>query len=183
MYRLDAVVHREAYKDIAEGNVRKEVDSPYFVLFYNIILSAAEFMDKAQLEGTIEFVFDEQGKIGKRARDWYYFIKERVRPEIRRRMGGEPIFKHDSELLPLKAADVLAWQIRRHLAIEQPLDIEHNEIVDSILAMPGVSCQIKPEHLQAFVANMGHGLMLMSDCRYLIPPAESSLEQPGKPLG
>jgi hypothetical protein len=48
---------------------------------------------------------------------------------MRRRMGGEPVFKHDKDLLPLKAADLFAWQIRRHLDLEQPNRIPHNDIV------------------------------------------------------
>ncbi len=169
-YRVDAVVDREAYEFFVKGRVPKEIDSPYFILFYNIILSTAKFMDKAKLEGTADFVFDEQGKVGTRTRDWYYFIKERVSLEIRRRLGGEPTFKHDTELLPLKAADLLAWQIRRHLALEQPGGLEHNEIIDTIVGqILGVSCQIRPEDLRDFVASIGHGLLLKSDCQYHIP--------------
>jgi len=173
MYRVDAVVSREAYQALVEGKVPRKIDSPYFVLFYTVILSSAAFVNKASLGGTVDFIFDEQGKIGKRAGNWYQFIKERVRPEIRNRLGCEPDFRHDSELLPLKAADLLAWQIRRHLDLEQPRGNEHNKIVDQILAkILGVSCHVHPEHLKAFVANIGHGLMLKADCRYHIPKQE-----------
>ena len=170
MYRVDVVVGHDAYEDIVRGKVPSEIDSPYFGLFYTVILAAASFMDKASIEGTVDFVFDEQGKIGRESRDWYYFIRERVEPRIQRRMGAEPIFRDNKDVLPLKAADVLAWQIRRHLDLEQPEGVAHNEIVDSILAMQGVSCQIRPEHLEEFVANIGYGLLLKANCLHLIPP-------------
>jgi hypothetical protein len=173
MYRVDAVVNREAYADIVQANVPKKIDSPYFTLFYSVILSAASFMDKANLDGTVNFIFDKQGKIGQRALDYFHFVKEYAPANIQRRLGAEPIFENDSDWLPLKAADVRAWEIRRHLDIEQPEGTEHNSIMDSILAMSGVSCQVRPEDLQAFVENIDHGLMLRSKCLHWIRSGES----------
>ena len=170
MYRVDAVVGHDAYEGIVRGNVPSEIDNPYFGLFYIIILAAAHFMDKAKIEGTADFIFDEQGKIGRAARDWYYFIRERVEPRIQCRMGAEPIFRDDNNVLALKSADLAAWEIRRHLDLEQPEGIEHNEIIDQILdGLLGVSCQIRPQDLKAFVANITHGIMLRADCKYHIP--------------
>jgi hypothetical protein len=181
MYRVDAVVSREAYDDIVRGRVSAEIDDPYFVLFHTIILAAAHFMDAAHLEGTADFVFDEQGKIGREARDWYYFIKGNIELRIQSRMGAEPIFRDDDNVLALKSADLLAWEVRRHLAVEQPTGTAHNERLDSILAMQGVSCHVMPEHLDAFVRNFSHGLMLQAHCVHLIPPSAGS--SPEQPLG
>lgn len=169
-YRIDVVVGRDAYEFIAKGKVPPEIDDPYFLLFCNVILAVAQFMDKMKLAGTVDFVFDEQGKIGRTARSLYYAVKKYARPEMRQRMGQEPVFKHDRDLLPLKAADLLAWQLRRHWDVEQPLGIAHNEIVDQIVGrVPGVSCHIRPEDLQLFVANIHGGLVFRSACVRHIP--------------
>jgi hypothetical protein len=171
MYRVDVVLQRLAYMDIVKGKVPRKIDSPYFMLFYVVLLATAEFMDKSGLEGTVDFVFDEQDKIGRLCASFYYDLKRWVPDRIRKRLGGEPTFRHDKDLLPLKAADYLAWHIRRHLDIEQTEAKPHNEIVDSVLAMYGVSCQTRAEDLRALVRNIAHGAMFRGKCSYLLPPA------------
>lgn len=170
MYRIDVQMHREAYDCFVKGRVPKKIDDPYFLLFYNVILASVEFMGKMNMEGTVEFVFDEQGKVGERARSLYYSIKEYTDAKVRQYMGGEPVFKHDRDLLPLKSADLLAYQLRRHFDLEQPQGVPHNDIVDEIIArLLGVSCQIRPEDLQLFAANISHGLLFRSTCVYHVP--------------
>jgi len=65
-------------------------------------------MDKANIDGTVEWVFDVQGKIGDEANKWYDFIRDEVSPAVRQRLGSKPIFRHDKSVLPLKAADLYA---------------------------------------------------------------------------
>lgn len=166
MYRVDVVMSRLAYDDIVKGRVNRKIDSPYFLLFYLILLSTAELMDKAGLEGTVDFIFDEQNQTGRECANFYHEIKKRVSERVRRRLGGEPIFRADKDVLPIKAADVLAWQLRRHLDMEQPQGTPHNEIVDQTLAMLGVSCHVTPDHLRAFIRDASHGIMFKADCLY-----------------
>ena len=145
------------------------IDSPYFLCFYNVIISFAEFMDKAGIEGVVDWVFDDQGLWGKNAARWYDFIKTAVAPHVGCRLGAKPVFRHDNRLLPLKACDIWAWQIRRHLDKEQPQRVAHNDYIDSLLGLHGVSNVIEGEHLEEFVANIGHGLMLKSSTTYFLP--------------
>ncbi|HEV3277718.1 MAG TPA: DUF3800 domain-containing protein [Terriglobia bacterium] len=177
MYRLDVVLSRPAYNGIVKGRINPKIDSPYFLLFYTIILETAELMNKLGMEGTADFIFDDQGKIGQECASFYEEIKKRVDERIGRRLGSRPIFRHDKEILPIKAADVLAWQLRRHLDIEQPQDIEHNQIVDDALAMYGVSCHITNDHLRDFMRNASHGLVLRSECQFHLP---DGLAQPDR---
>jgi hypothetical protein len=102
---------------------------------------------------------------------WYNFVRANVSPQVRSRMGTTPAFRHDKDVLPLKAADLYAWQIRRHLDRDQPNKIEHNDHLDVLVAhIYGVSSAIDGEHLEEVVANIGHGLMLKSRTTYLLPP-------------
>ena len=174
MYRVDVVMSRPDYDAIVKGRIDPKIDSPYFLMFYVAMLSTGNFMDKAGLEGTVSFVFDEQNDLGRACAKLYYEIKKRLPEGISGRVGGEPIFKHDKDILPLKAADVLAWQLRRHLDMEQPQSTPHNEIVDQILAMYGVSCQIRPADLRAFIRDAAHGLMFKGHCLYHMPQAPSA---------
>ena len=63
-YRVEAAMSRQNYEKFAKGRVGPQIDSPYFFLFYTVILSAARLMDILGLEGSVDWVFDEQGKVG-----------------------------------------------------------------------------------------------------------------------
>lgn len=129
LYRADCVLHRGNYQNIVKGRIAPELDSPYFVLFYQLILSVARLMDKTEWDGTVDWVFDDQGKIGIHAVRWYDFIKKHASPNLKKRLGNTPVFRDDTKELPLKAADLFAWQIRRYIALEQPNGIQPNDIL------------------------------------------------------
>ncbi len=115
-------------------------------------------MYKAKINGTVAWVFDDQGRTGKEAVKSYDLVRANVLPEVRHKMGAAPIFRHDKNVLPLKAADLYAWQIRRHLDKEQPNRVAHNDYLDVLAAQVyGVSNVIEGEHMEDFVANIGHG--------------------------
>ncbi len=116
-YRVDCILDQGNYRKIVKGRVPPELDSPYFVLFYQVILSAARLADRVGWEGTIDWIFDEQGKIGTAANSWYWYIKERAKPNLKRRLGSTPIFRDDKKVLPLKAADLFAGNVLKAVEI------------------------------------------------------------------
>jgi hypothetical protein len=109
------------YQDIAQGNVPAKMDSPYAVLFYQIMRSCHEFQIALNKEDPsigyqkVDFAFDEQGQVGLRALQWYAALKPRVPEPYQSMMGGSPIFRRDDELVALQSADMLAWQVHRDL--------------------------------------------------------------------
>ncbi len=170
LFRVESVTAWPNYDLVAKSHVPSQFDSPYFLCFYNVILSVAAFMDKARIDGVVDWVFDDQGRIGKEALKWYKFVRANVSDQVRARMGLTPTFGHDKDILPLKAADLYAWQIRRHLDKEVPNKIAHNDHLDILAAQVyGVSSVIEGEHMEEFVANIGNGLMLKSRTGYLLP--------------
>jgi Protein of unknown function (DUF3800) len=169
MYRVDVILNKRAYEDIVKGRIPSQIDNPYFLLFYSVILNFAEFMDKAGIEGTVDWVFDDQGTVGTDAAQWYDWIKATAKPELRKRLGSKPIFRHDNDVLPIKSADLYAWQVRRHLDVEQPMNVAHNDDLDSLLGIYGVSGQIKPEDMEEFVNNLHAGMTLKSKVLFLLP--------------
>lgn len=168
-YRVESVLAWPNYDRVVKGRIPPELDNPYFLCFYNIIISFAEFMDKAKIDGVVDWVFDDQGRSGRDASRWYDFIKGVINPRVRKRLGSKPIFRHDKEVLPLKACDIWAWQVRRHLDKEQPQGIEHNDYIDGLSGIHGVGNVIEGEHLEEFAANIGHGLMLKSSSTFFLP--------------
>jgi hypothetical protein len=176
-YRVESVMAWPNYDRVVKGRVPPQFDSPYFLCFYNVIVSFAAFMDKANIEGKVDWVFDDQGRLGEEANRWYDFIRANITPQVGRRLGNKPVFRHDKSVLPLKAADLYAWQIRRHLDKEQPNRIEHDNYLDKLLAqIYGISNVIEGEHLEEFASNIGHGLVLRSRTTYHIAPKSRLLQ-------
>jgi hypothetical protein len=174
LYRVDSVLTWPDYEHIVKGKVPPELDSPYFLLYYNTILSFAEFMDRANLEGKVDWVFDEQGKIGLDALAWYNFISTNVEDRVKNRLGGTPVFKDDNQFLALKSADIFAWQVRRHLATEQRLGMSPNDNLNSLTSIYGSSSLIGPDEMRDFVwhSQMGMGLMLKAKTLFFMPKQE-----------
>lgn len=98
----------------------REVQKLYPQLFiheYSLLFSSviAEGAYRAQSLGEkIEFIFDEQGTIGDNSAEAFdlarRFIIDKQFSDV---MCGKPIHRCDKEVLPLQAADLLAWHIRR----------------------------------------------------------------------
>ena len=175
MYRIAALTARPNYERIVRGAIPKEIDSIYFVLFFTVIMAAARIMDMEKLDGTVDFVFDKQGStIESECVRWYNWMKSHPQaPEsMKRRMGRTPIFRDDNLVLPLKAADMQAWHIRRHLNEEQPNKIPPGEYLESVAQMFGTSCYMRPQDLASLVYSINSGLMLQSDCQYFLPKTD-----------
>lgn len=87
----------------------------YFHCFEAIILPLAveQSKQKGLWQVPIDFIFDEQGGEGERAREVYRVIREQQAPQVRKVLSREPVFRDDKMVMPLQAADMLAWYIRR----------------------------------------------------------------------
>lgn len=171
MYRVDAVTAHPDYERIVRGKIPKDLDDPYFILFLNAIFAITEFMDLLEIDEPIEFVFDHQeAKIEEQCFHWFQWIKQNaLAAGIQRRLVDPPEFKHDKDVLPLKSADIFAWQIRRHLNMEQPQGVGLNDILESLLGMHGVSCNVRPHDLIDLVYAIEHGLNIRSNAGYFLP--------------
>jgi len=61
----------------------------------------------------VDFIFDNQNSTGRDALIWYDFLRKDGSDRWRSLLGGTPQFKDDKQILPLQAADMLAWHLRR----------------------------------------------------------------------
>lgn len=84
----------------------------YSLLFSSVI---AEGAYRAQTLGEkIEFIFDEQGAIGDDSAEAFDLARRLIiDKQFSEVVCGKPIHRCDKEVLPLQAADLLAWHIRR----------------------------------------------------------------------
>jgi hypothetical protein len=118
---ISCTLNWQDYKDIVLGKVHPKIDSPYAILFYQIMKGSHEYQITLNAQGVIsgyrrvDFVFDDQGAMGLRALQWYAGIKTRLPEPYSSMMGSSPAFRNDEEIVALQAADMLAWHVHRGL--------------------------------------------------------------------
>lgn len=108
------------YREIVRGNVHPKIDSPYALLFYQIIRGATEHQIELNKHinigfHNVDFIFDEQGFAGLRAVQWYAGLSKRLPEPYKLTIGATPIFRDDEKVAALQAADMLAWHVHRSL--------------------------------------------------------------------
>jgi hypothetical protein len=97
---------------------------PYILLFYALLIKVAQWQYDAGQRVPTDFVFDEQGSVGAEAVAFYSYYKRIQKPEIAALMGSTPIFRDDKLILPLQAADMVAWHKRRRIENPDELDAD-----------------------------------------------------------
>lgn len=118
------VLDLTGFKDVIAPRFPKPFNQVYFWPFQFMVMLAAHDVIWRSLTGRFEqritepfeMIFDEQVVFGPRARLWYPYAKCLLHPAIQAVMPTEPIFRSDREFLPLQAADMFAWWLRRNMS-------------------------------------------------------------------
>lgn len=122
---------------------------PYDMLFHGIMATTTSVLGKNRVASRIKFVFDDQGSAGLRAIRTYKRIREFL-PTIQRELiVGSPELADDKVDLPLQAADLLAWQVRRYVAEKGSLPIEQvagTRKASGLSSARSASVRPTPEH-------------------------------------
>lgn len=85
--------------------------NPYYFAFQAIIDMLAQHQHLLKIDEPVDFIFDETGEEEHCVAAWKE-IRKYSRPEVRKLMGDIPSFKNDEKVLPLQAADLLAYWVR-----------------------------------------------------------------------
>ena len=85
----------------------------YFFPFHTINLAVAHVIEGMGSTQPYEIFFDEQKIFGPSAKLWYPIIREMQVQLVQDLMPIEPFFRSDLDVLPLQAADLLAWLVRQ----------------------------------------------------------------------
>jgi hypothetical protein len=91
----------------------RPLSEPYFFPFHVIDAAVANAVSAIGIRERYEIFFDENNIFGPRAKAWYPIIKTLLSEEMQEVMPIEPFFRSDADVLPLQAADLLAWMVRQ----------------------------------------------------------------------
>jgi hypothetical protein len=117
--RVDCAIERSDFDELIAGVVKeKEFDSPYFLLFYQLVMTLNTFHRRlGRTDVDVDYIFDDQGAIGARAALWWDLMKNTVQPDRAALFGNPPTFRDDRRFLPLQAADLYAWLMGDRLVL------------------------------------------------------------------
>jgi hypothetical protein len=156
--RIAAVVSQQDYNNHIKGvSPWQELDDPYFMLFYQIIVLTAHFIKNLEdrnypgldfSNAEIDFVFDEQGKIGLNALSWWDVLKQALDPQFVRFLGSSPIFRSDRRVLPLQAADLYAWHARHVFEGGDVTGIRTQAVIKTLQKIPPYGGHVTAEQMR-----------------------------------
>lgn len=109
------------YTNVVKGNVDSRLENPYAFLFFKILGAISYLQRRSNEVGNfgfkpVDFIFDKQGRAGLKCLDWYGHLAQRVAEPDRTIISSKPRFEDDQAEIPLQAADMFAWHIRREHA-------------------------------------------------------------------
>jgi hypothetical protein len=120
LFKIECSVSVPAFckvvKDKIAPGYRKTsvVDDYYFWIFQNLIARLCEGVWHRGYRHQFDLFFDEQLKYGPRAKKLYRIVQDVAPRRSRGMLPDEPIFRKDHEFMPLQAADMFAWLVRRY---------------------------------------------------------------------
>src|ERR1022692_2803718 len=138
------------YETVIRGNVPPMWDNPYYFLFMSFITAATSIENLIFDDEPTEFIFDTQRGVEKRSEMLYYQMIEQSR------FAGRIVnvlYRDEKEFLPLQAADLLAWQVRRAYCVTDETRRRH---FDAALHCVDKSFMytITKENLKEYLVNM-----------------------------
>jgi hypothetical protein len=109
-----ARVRQSDYNELVKGQIPERYDSAYYFLFPFFIGAVVNMERLDGLSEPTEFVFDSDERFERLA----YEMVPKLMP-LKSFSGGivSVLYRNDKEFLPLQAADLLAWQIRRAFSV------------------------------------------------------------------
>lgn len=109
------VIDRVTFNKMIVPNVRGPyLSDPYQYLFPLIFDVVAKYQKEVGIFPTpVDVDFDEQGEAGMHAQSLYPVLKKTLPSDMRQMLGRLPLMLDDKKVLPLQAADMLAWSLRR----------------------------------------------------------------------
>lgn len=90
----------------------EKLENPYYLAVQQIIGNLAENQASFGISEPIDFIFDEEAEKRHIIESWSR-MKLAVPDDIRKLMGDTPIYRDDKKVLPLQAADLYAWWVRK----------------------------------------------------------------------
>ena len=148
---VSTAIVREDWSKVFRGKMAKTMDSPFFFAYVRLMTISLQHMRRfGAAADKVEWIFDVEAEtIYREVLNWWLAQKEEPPRYLRKRMGNHPIMRNDEEVMPLQAADLIAWVAGKH-ASPPPSPIAQDWVKQ--LTVPGTVELWREENLVQFLA-------------------------------
>ena len=106
-------VNRTQYYELVRPVSPRGFGNPHFIASFGAVSGLARFAASQKIKTPIDFIFDQQDGVDADIGLFFEYMTQQLPRSVRRLITGTPIFRDDKQFLPLQAADMLAWHVRR----------------------------------------------------------------------
>lgn len=125
-------VSRKAYWDDVKPVAPRGIQAPHFVLTYHVMAGLSQYAASVRNRIPIDFIFDDQEGVQDDIELFFSYMKRQIPRKARKLIVNAPVFRSDRDVLPLQAADMLAWHLRRERERNaRPEDLEMAQLLRS----------------------------------------------------
>jgi Protein of unknown function (DUF3800) len=110
---FDFSISRRTYYQEVRPVAPRGIGNPYFPCAFSVVSGVSRFFHDREIRAPIDFIFDEQLGVSDDIDFFFEYMRAHLPKGARNLINGRPIFRDDQLFLPLQAADMLAWHIRR----------------------------------------------------------------------
>lgn len=112
-WTFDISISRAEYETHVSPASPRGLSTPYFAITFGAVSTVARYLASEGAVAPVRFVFDEQNGVDKDVALFFDFMVENL-DVVSRKLIKLPIdYGDDTRNIPLQAADMLAWHIRR----------------------------------------------------------------------
>lgn len=105
-------VGQKAFREYVSPHAPRAIAKPHFVTNFQVISGISQYFMDQGVKG-IEFIFDQQEGVDADVLLFFEYMSKNIPDSARELISGFPQFRNDKELMPLQAADMVAWTVRR----------------------------------------------------------------------
>lgn len=112
--RVGFSVPHDLFAKYFGGRIAKRMDTPYVFTAYLLILNTLRALYDEGCREIVDFVFDTTDKTEQDLiRNGWWIARRTALPRLKPLMSNPPDFRDDKIVLPLQAADLYAWHLRK----------------------------------------------------------------------
>lgn len=112
-FGVSIAIPHATFNKVFKGKMMKALDTPYALAFYLIQAATHKYLLAAGNREEVDLIFDRQLDREKDLLGSHEHTLDGLTEEMVKRFRTPPVSMDDKRALPLQAADMLAWHIRR----------------------------------------------------------------------
>lgn len=112
---------------VRELDLPTKMNNPYIFGLKAIVDATAQYQHELGIHEKVDFIFDDRGEEAM-VREGFDYYKASLDENMQKLVGAKPRFESDLEFLPLQAADMLAWHVRKHWLTHRSITANYIEL-------------------------------------------------------